>query len=230
MTVDKPTPPPHEREWRHPAEISAEHRIVFAAEPPSRRLRAAAVISSALACIGIGLAAWLVATGSTGPEVGISSRRAQRQATVFAIPVDTAPGVALTTRRGMAGADGADGTADGIASVSLIDGTRVEVRHQQSIGNLVVVTIESDDVAAFTAIAASNTTTMTIVGNHPDSLIERLGNRESFAALTSPPSSISDGTPVVDAQGHLIGLCSPHTGGVDLILIDEAVLGALRAG
>lgn len=37
-------PPPHEREWRHPTEISAEHRIVFAAEPPSRRLRAAAFV------------------------------------------------------------------------------------------------------------------------------------------------------------------------------------------
>ena len=42
-------PPPHEREWRHPAEISAEHRIVFAAEPPSRRLRISALIPGVIA-------------------------------------------------------------------------------------------------------------------------------------------------------------------------------------
>jgi len=229
VTVDKPTPPPHEREWRHPAEISAEHRIVFAAEPPSRRLRAAAVISSALACIGIGLAAWLVATGSTGPEVGISSRSAQRPM-VVAVPVDAAAGVAVLTWRGMARADGADGEADGVASVSLLDGTRIEVRHRSSVGDLVVVSIDGDNTEPFTAIAPLNDTAMSIVGNHPDSLSKRLVDVESFAELSSAPASIVDGTPVLDTDGHLIGLCSPHADGVDLILIDEAVLAALRAG
>jgi hypothetical protein len=44
-------PPPHEREWRHPAEISAEHRILFAAEPPSRRLKVVALVIGACSLI-----------------------------------------------------------------------------------------------------------------------------------------------------------------------------------
>jgi hypothetical protein len=49
-------PPPHEREWRHPAEISAEHRIVFAAEPPSRRFRVVALVAGFTA-VGTAVAA-----------------------------------------------------------------------------------------------------------------------------------------------------------------------------
>jgi hypothetical protein len=52
-------PPPHEREWRHPAEISAEHRIVFAAEPPSRRLRVAALVVG-FAAVGAAVTAALI--------------------------------------------------------------------------------------------------------------------------------------------------------------------------
>jgi len=53
-------PPPHEREWRHPAEISAEHRIVFASEPPSRRLRISALITGVIAVTAAVVAAVIV--------------------------------------------------------------------------------------------------------------------------------------------------------------------------
>lgn len=227
VTVDRP-PPPHEREWRHPAEISAEHRIVFAAEPPSRRLRTAALGSAGLAFVLIGALSLYLIVDSVGPEVATTVRLANRQPTVMAIPVDSTEDVALVSARGMAIADSADGVADGMGMVSLPDGRRVEAEGRQTTGDLVIVSINASGGARYTAMAPSTDMTMTLDGEHPPELMARLVSKRSFEELSSVPASIVDGTPVLDNAGNLIGLCSPHPDGIDLLLIDEALLSALR--
>jgi hypothetical protein len=205
VTVERQPPPPHEREWRHPAEISAEHRIVFAHEPPSRRLRLAALTSAMLAVVMIGVAGWFVVSSSVGPEVAAVRQRTVATPTVIAVPVDLERHTALVTTRGMTHADGSDGVTDGRATVALPDGRPVTVHHVSQVGDLTIVEVDIDEPSQFVTVAAQVST-------------------------PSPaPAVIADGTPALDDSGNLVGLYSPHTDGLSLFLIDEALLAALRA-
>lgn len=128
----------------------------------------------------------------------------------------------------MAIADAADGTEDGLGMVSLPNGQRVMAEARHVSGRLLVVSIEGEIEDEFAAVVAQSETTMTLAGDHPAALIDQLVDSESFERLSTAPASILDGTPVLDSDGHLIGLCSPRPDGVDVLLIDEGLLAALR--
>lgn len=204
MTVERQPPPPHEREWRHPAEISAEHRIVFAHEPPSRRLRVAALTSALIALVMVGVAGWLVVSSSVGPEVATARRRTVADPSVIAVPVDLDRHTALVTTRGMTQADESDGVTDGRATVALPDGRPATIQQVRQVGELTIVEVDVDEPSQFVTVAA-------------------------HASTPSPaPDVIVDGTPAFDDDGNLVGLYSPHVDGLSLFLIDEALLAALR--
>lgn len=205
VTVERQPPPPHEREWRHPAEISAEHRIVFAHEPPSRRLRVAALTSVAIALVTIGVAGWFVVSSSVGPEVATARRRTAATPTVIAVPVDLERHTALVTTRGMTQADGSDGVTDGHATLALPDGRPVVVHHVSQVGDITIVEVDIDEPSQFITIAKEVSTPI------------------------PAPEVIVDGTPALDDSGNLVGLYSPQADGLSLLLIDEALLAALRA-
>ena len=242
VTVDSRAPRPHERDWRHPSEISAEHRIVFAAEPPSRRLRTAAIVSGTVAVTAAVAVGAIIATAPTGPQVA-QVRRAERPAAaepaeVVAVPIRSGSGsVAAMTVTGMALADALDGTTDGRAVVTLHGGGRVEARRVWSDQRIVIV---ATDPTATTAAAVdlyeplatapddASTLSVSLDGDHPASLVEHLDRVAAFAEpLTGMDwSSVAEGTPVVDAEGHLIGLCSPHDSGVDLLAFSPDAIAA----
>lgn len=136
--------------------------------------------------------------------------------------------MALVTDRGMAIADAADGAEDGLGMVSLPDGQQVIAQTRHRSGRLLIVSIEGGTRTEFAVTVARSDTAMTLAGDHPAALIDELVDGESFKRLSTAPASIIDGTPVLNPDGHLIGLCSPRADGVDVLLIDEGLLDALR--
>lgn len=243
VTVDSPAPRPHERDWRHPSEISAEHRIVFAAEPPSRRLRTAAIVSGSVAVAAAVAVGAIIATAPAGPQVA-QVRRAERPAAtdpadVVAVPIRSGSGsVAAMTVTGMAVADALDGTTDGRADVTLHGGGRVEVRRIWSDQRIVIVATDTPahsgapPIAVYEPLATASdevaTLAVTLAGDHPPSLVEHLDRVAAFAEPLDGMdwSSVIEGTPVVDAEGNLVGLCSPHDSGVDLLAFSPDAIAA----
>jgi hypothetical protein len=248
VTVDDRAPRPHERDWRHPSEISAEHRIVFAAEPPSRRLRAAAIVSGTTAvivAIAIGI---VIASAPTGPEVA-TVRSADRQPTdrradIVAVPINTPTGdIAAMTVTGLAAADAGDGSIDGRAVVDLHGGGRVEARRLWSDQRIVIVAtspVESTAERTPTFVveplvvesADASSMTVALHGEHPESLVTRLDRVAAFADPIDgiDLSSVADGTPVVDGDGTLVALCSPSGSGVELLAFSPDAVAATLAG
>lgn len=215
---------------------------MFAAEPPSRRLRTAAIVSGTVAVVAAVAVGAIIATAPAGPQVAQVRRAARPVATepaaVVAVPIRSGSGaVAAMTVTGMAVADAHDGTTDGRAVVTLHGGGRVEVRRVWSDQRIVIVTTEPTattvapvDVYEPLATASVDVSSLSVSldGDHPASLVEHLGRVAAFAEpLTGMDwSSVAEGTPVVDAEGHLIGLCSPHDSGVDLLAFSPDAIAA----
>lgn len=60
--------PPHERTWRHPSELAADHRAALVAERPSAAARATALLTGAAGVALVGLAVFaLTPRGSDAP-------------------------------------------------------------------------------------------------------------------------------------------------------------------
>jgi len=250
VTVDDRAPRPHEREWRHPSEISAEHRIVFAAEQPSRRLRTAAITSGMVVVIAAVVIGIVIASAPAGPEVA-SVRRAERPdgtapASVVAVPIRSASGgVAAMTVTGLAVADARDGTLDGRAVVDLHGGGRVEARRLWADQRIAIVATSpvgadagASDLHPIPAgeplpvgTPGDEMSDVTLLGDHPDPLLSRLDRVEAFAEPLDGIdwSSVAEGTPVVDGDGVLVGLCSPHDTGVDLVAFSADAIAATSA-
>ena len=216
---------------------------MFAAEPPSRRLRTAAIVSGTVAVTAAVAIGAIIATAPTGPQVA-QVRRAERPAepdptSVVAVPIRSASGsVAAMTVTGMAVADAVDGSTDGRAIVTLLGGGKVEVRRVWSDQRIVIVATEptaatdasSVDVYEPLATAPDDISALavTLDGEHPTSLLQHLDRVAAFAEpLTGMDwSSVAEGTPVVDAEGNLVGLCSPHDSGVDLLAFSPDAIAA----
>lgn len=221
---------------------------MFAAEPPSRRLRVAAIVSGTAAVIAAIAVGIVIASAPTGPEVALV-RSADRQpsggsADVVAVPIQTPMGgVAAMTVTGLAAADAVDGSLDGRAVVDLHGGGRVEARRLWSDQRIAIVAtspIDPDGADTATTFVVqpltvgsddASSAAVSLHGDHPESLISRLDRVAAFADPIEgiDLSSVADGTPVVDGEGALVALCSPSGSRVDLVAFSPDAVSATVA-
>lgn len=81
--VERGPLPPHERSWRHPSELAADHRREIRTERPSRSVRAAALTGGTLTILLVGVVVLSVTPRATpNPTVTGSTPVAQRVTTV----------------------------------------------------------------------------------------------------------------------------------------------------
>ncbi|MEY2974581.1 MAG: hypothetical protein RIR49_1001 [Actinomycetota bacterium] len=215
---------------------------MFAAEQPSRRLRTAAITAGMAVVVSAVVTGIVIASTSAGPEVA-STRSADRTTpvvptSVVAVPIGAAGDrLAAMTVTGLAVADARDGTIDGRAVVELHGGGRVEARRVWSDQRIVLVstspvTPENADDAGWDPLEIRSTdgevVDVALLGDHPDPLRSRLDRIEAFTEPLEGVdwSSVAEGTPVVDGEGMLIGLCSPHGTGVDLLALSDDAIAA----
>lgn len=220
--------PPHERAWRHPSELAAAEREAFRTEPVAASTRVFAMVTGTVGLLAIGVlilsasprrqespvaisatttpvAAVEAASGglSAGGIAAIgrfSSDDDDVDATPEAVPPALATPIgdgrsALMTRLSTAGVEG-DAfdvrlTSGPVVTAAVVDTTEA--------GLVVVTIVEADDPGH------------AVAGTLP-------GDDEMVTILTDPPITIAfgdiatvgvdEGTPVLDADGDLVGLCT----------------------
>lgn len=214
--------PPHERAWRHPSELAAEERDAFRSEQPSASIRVAAMASGAVGVLMVGVLVMIaspdrgaapiaVSATTTAPalEQTTNTRPAAVRlpvagtatttvpATVFVIaatPIDDGR-FALVTRMAV---DGAENDVLDVVTPSgrIVDGWVVD-----EVGDALVVELAEPEPEHGHAIAASapaDHEIVTVMSDPPrDIALADVGELE-----------VDEGTPVLDGDGEVVGLCS----------------------
>lgn len=239
--VDSAPVPPHERPWRHPSELAADHRAAVVAERPSRSSRALALITGALGIAVVGVAVAALSPGAdtrtgpaaAGPEMSdvvmtTLIRVSDRTPVPLATPVRSTDGPAgrqmvLAPARSVAAALAADRSgADRIITVQLVDGTTVlaEVVDDGAGGGLAMLEfVEPAETATFDLARR-------VPG--PEGMVTVLTDRPVTVALGRVRDvGAADGTAIVDADGDLVGVCvDPSSADDGFVTIDGLLAGA----
>jgi len=235
--VGSPPLPPHERTWRHPSELAAAERLELRHTPAHRSTRGFAIATGSIGLVALGVLMILVTPPAQDSPVAVSAttspstvrtaptRVATPVAAVRAIPHELATPIgdghlALITASGSTIRRGAE------LDVQLMNGPVVTAVVDSTMQGVVVVSIASG--ASGHEIAASQPEPydiVTVLAEPPVTI--------AFSALTTLDAK--EGTPVLDHDGDLIGLCSQRHGAGDdqpITLIDvtgDRSLGAQRA-
>jgi hypothetical protein len=239
--VGSPPLPPHERTWRHPSELAAAERLEIQHTSAQRSTRGFAIATGSIGLVALGVLMILVTppaqdspvavSATTSPSVSPATVRSGAPARVatpvaarailheLATPIGdghlaliTAPGA--TIRRGAE------------LDVQLTNGPVVTAVVNGTVQGVVVVSIAS----------GANGHEIAAAPPQPDEIVTLLAEPPvtiAFSALTTLDAR--EGTPVLDRDGDLIGLCSQRHGAGDdqpITLIDvtgDPSLGEQRA-
>ena len=221
--------PPHERTWRHPSELAAAEREAFRSEEVSPTTRALAVVTGTLGLLAVGILVLTAAPGRQASPVAVGATTtpvaidAVVRSGIAAIgrfasdddgggvpvpPAQVAPALAtpvgdgrsaVMTRLSTAGSAG-DALAVQLTSGPVVTAEIVE----ETVGGVVVVTIDERDPGHEIAAAMPEPGDMVTVMVDPPVTVA-LADIASVGAV--------EGTPVLDARGHLVGLCTRGTDG-----------------
>ncbi|MGH9134726.1 MAG: hypothetical protein ACRDZZ_12360 [Ilumatobacteraceae bacterium] len=231
--------PPHERAWRHPSELAAADREALSAEQPIGTSRAIALVGGAAGMLAVALLVLTLAPRRTEAPVAVSSTSSPEAP---ASPQLTAPvslgrdvaglvvrplatpigneGLALTTSRALVEiADLAERPID----VELVTGhiASALVVDPGENGGIAWVAVDSGEFDHGLDVASDMP--------HADDIVTVLANPPmivEFAQIEAiDAADVADGTPVVDDDGDVVGLCiQPDEGGnAGFIPIDELV-------
>ncbi len=233
--MGSPPLPPHERTWRHPSEVAAAERLAIKHTTAQRSTRGFAIATGSIGLVALGALMILVTPPAQDSPVAVSATTSP--STVRAAPVRTVtPAAARAVPHELATPIG-DGrlaliTAPGLAvrrgdrlDVQLTNGPIVTAVVNDTVQGVVVVSIAQS--ASGREIAATPP--------DPDEIVTVLADPPvtiAFSALTTLDAR--EGTPVLDDDGDLIGLCSQRHGAGDdqpITLIDvtgDQSLGAQR--
>jgi hypothetical protein len=214
--------PPHERAWRHPSELGPpEH------EPTTGGGLLLIVTTATFGLILVGLLAVAVTPSSTsstadGPTTVAAGRAVPATLAGFT-PSNALPVVAPVGERGLA-LTTASAVGDAVEEIAarLPSGEIVEV---------VVVSVDHDRGLAVVALPAGVTTETFSVPDGQD-----LGPDDTVLVHAEEPIVVSlerlgsvdvgEGTPVTDADGNLLGLCTGGDGSDEttLAVADQAAV------
>jgi hypothetical protein len=213
--VDPGPLPPHERPWRHPSELPPP-----AHEPTSVSGRLLILSSATLSLLLVGLLAVAVTPGRSPATVS--------QATTPSGPTASPP----MSLAGIRSVDlpRATPVLDGRLALTTLDATaavtdwvdvvlpsgravRAEVLSTESAGGIAVVALPDATEPAVELAAGSLVPTDTVFVDGPEPTVIAISDLRSL--------DVGDGTPVLDAEGALLGLCYRRDGRmVELVAVD----------
>ncbi|MDW3214413.1 MAG: hypothetical protein R8G01_10475 [Ilumatobacteraceae bacterium] len=229
--------PPHERTWRHPSEVAAQERALLVAEPSPRGARFLALTTGALGLIAVGaLMIAITPKPSDSPIALIASTTPSAAAQGIGRSVSAASLEPVATDR-----VGLRAEPDGVLATPIGDGRFALVTRASLAGTertIIDVRLPSGRTSAGSIVTASGDTVVVALMNaEPGHAIasDRPSGRELVTVMATPPITVEfddvdtlaveEGTPVVDRDGHLVGICSRQRNSerVWLIEVSEAL-------
>lgn len=233
--------PPHERAWRHPSELAEANRIALSAEAPSGTLRAIALVGGAAGVIAVALLVLTLAPQRNDTPVAVSSTSSPGSSTSGPLVASASLGRDLTglTLHPIATPIGDSGLAVassrsilGITQLSSprLDSRRIDVVLVTGhVTRALVVDPGQDGGIAWVALDdGASDHGLDVASDMPSA-------GDVVTVLADPPMLVefahigqidaADGTPVVDDDGDVVGMCIQHEddGNADFTPIDELV-------
>jgi hypothetical protein len=220
--------PPHERAWRHPSELAAAEREAFRTESVPASTRVFAIVTGTVGLLAVGVLILSATPRRPDSPVAISATTTP-VATVESVSAGLGAGGIAAIGRFASDDDDADATPEAVppALATPIGDGRSALMTRLSTGGVegdaFDVQLSSGPVvtAAVIDTTAEGLVVVTIV--HADESGHAVGGAlpgddEMVTILADPPITISfgdiatvgvdEGTPVLDANGDLIGLCT----------------------
>jgi hypothetical protein len=230
--VGSPPIPPHERTWRHPSEVAAAERHAIRHTELQRSTRGFAIATGSIGLIAVGILMIMVtppaqdspvavsatSSPSAGPSTGSSTGRGSSARAATPVAARSVP-QALATPIG-----------DGRLALMTAPGSTIrrgsEINVQLTNGPVVTAVVDATSAGVVIVSIASGANGHEIAATPPDpnDIVTVLAEPPitiAFAALTTLDAE--EGTPVLDGDGELIGLCSQRHGAGDdqpITLID----------
>jgi len=239
--VERAPLPPHERAWRHPSELAEANRSALSAEAPNGTLRIVALVGGAAGVLAVALLVLTLAPQRTDDPVAVSSTSSPgtatsaqlvataglgRDVTALALHPIVTPigdaGMAVTSSHSIRRTAQADVARldDGLIDVVLVTGhvTRALVVDQGRAGGIAWLSLDAGDVDHGLDVANEMPRAhdvVTVLADPP--MLVEFGHIEQVEA--------ADGTPVVDDDGDVVGMCiqQDDDGDADFTPIGELV-------
>lgn len=237
-------PPPHERTWRHPSEMASGQRSALDSERPSTTVRAVGTLSATVGFILIGLGLVLLSPdkGADTDASQVSDSGAIPLATpidlsaewarLLGLAPDSARRIAMASDyqvaalgaiappRSRSQPDGDEDPQNRLEiqrevqlEVRLLDGTVTGARMISSRSGVALIELDQPPQLPGRQLA-------TVTPGQADEvvLLSEKPQTVTYARLTGIPDEeplqLVGGTPVVDADGLLLGMCVEHSQGV----------------
>jgi hypothetical protein len=222
--VGSPPIPPHERTWRHPSELAAAERNAIRHTAVQRSTRGFAIATGSIGLVAVGILMIIVTPPAQDSPVAVSATTSP--STARELPARaTAPVAARAVAQALATPIG-----DGRRALITAPGATIrrgsELDVQLTNGPVVTAVVDATTAGVVVVSLASGANGHAIASSQPDpdEIVTVLAEPPvtiAFAALTTIDAE--EGTPVLDGDGELIGLCSQRHGAGDdqpITLID----------
>jgi hypothetical protein len=225
--VGSPPLPPHERAWRHPSEVAAAERLAIRHTSLQRSTRGFAIATGSIGLVALGVLMIVVTPPTQDSPVAVSATTSPSVApsTVRTTIARVAPVVARAVPHALATPIG-----DGRLALMTAPGSTIrrgaELDVQLTNGPVVTAVVNDTAPGVVVVSIASGTDGHEIAASPPEP-------EDIVTVLAEPPVSIAysalttldaeEGTPVLDDDGDLVGLCSQRHGAGDdqpITLID----------
>jgi hypothetical protein len=237
--VGTPPLPPHERAWRHPSEVAAAERLAIRHTSLQRSTRGFAIATGSIGLVALGVLMILVTPPAQDSPVAVSATTSPSltPSTVRTTITRVAPVAARAVPHALATPIG-----DGRLALMTAPGSTIrrgaELNVQLTNGPVVTAVVNDTAAGVVVVSIASGTDGHEIAASAPEP-------EDIVTVLAEPPVTIAysalttldaeEGTPVLDDDGDLVGLCSQRHGAGDdrpITLIDvtgDRSLGGQRA-
>jgi hypothetical protein len=224
--VERAPLPPHERAWRHPSELAAANRAALSAEEPSSTSRAIALIGDAAGVLAVALLVLTLAPQRTESPVAVSSTSSPDPSTSAQLVASASLGSDVTglALHPIATPIGNDGLAV-MSSRSIVRITQLNTARLDN--RLIDVVLVTGHVTRAFVVDPGESGGIAWVsldaeayGHGLDVAIEMPRADDVVTVLADPPMLVefaqieqveaADGTPVIDDDGDVVGMCIEH--------------------
>jgi hypothetical protein len=209
--VGLPPLPPHERTWRHPSELAAAERQAVRTTEAATSTRTFAIATGTVGLVAVGMLMFAVTPRQQESPIAISATttpiapgEGRALASALATPIGDG-GQALMTLSAIAPERGDEldvRLTSGPVVTAVVDGTSA---------GLVIVSITSE--------LAGHEIADDLPG--PDEIVTVMADPPVTVAFSAVDTVEADeGTPVLDSDGNLVGLCTQFHDGGSVAVID----------
>jgi hypothetical protein len=215
--------PPHERNWRHPSELAADERELVRLSEASPSTRAFAMVTGTVGLLAIA-ALMLTLTPRREPSpvalqsTTIPNPRVESLAVVPpAQPVTTRLALTVTVRLATPIGDGKRALMT-LAGSRADEGTEFDVQLTSGPVVTAVVSSTTDEMMIVSIASAVEGHTVATAPPGPDEMVTILLDPPVMVPFSEVASVDADeGTPVLDDDGDLVGLCTRGQGDTSVV-------------